>query len=88
MTDSRDEDAMVSKAYHDKLVSGLNRKVERLEREVAELHTKLEVKVEEEKRKVLCPDCGKRLKFDGAAELWVCPRDGWHDAITEAIIEE
>lgn len=79
---------MVSKAYHDEMVSGLNRKVDRLEKKVAELRVKLAVKIDEEKRKVLCPDCGKRLKFDGEIEEWVCSRDGWHGTVTAAIIEE
>ena len=85
---SSDDDAMISKAYHEKVVSELNSRIQRLEKEVAELRQKLVVKVEEERQKVLCPTCGKRLKYDGEAEEWACPRDGWRGPRTEAIVED
>jgi tRNA(Ile2) C34 agmatinyltransferase TiaS len=87
-----DDEAMVSKAYHDRIVSDLNSKMQLMadthKKEIAVLIEKLRIKREEEKQKVLCPVCEKRLKYDSTTEEYVCPRDGWRGQRAEAILED
>ena len=86
------DDAMVSKTYHGRVVSRLNDRIRKMEdahrKDVAELTEKLRIKREEEKQKVLCPVCEKRLKYDTLTEEYVCPRDGWRGQRADAILEE
>lgn len=84
-----EEEAKVSKEFHDKVVAKLEAKILKMEeanrkleeshgKAISALREKLRVKMEAEKQKVVCPTCGRRVRYDGIGEEYVCPQDGWH----------
>ncbi len=89
---SDDDEAMVSKEFHDRVVADLQSKILKMSKahrqKVTELEEKLTVKAQADKQRILCPICERRVKYDAIEEEYVCLRDGWHGLSIDAIVED